>query len=78
MPNDATAFEAKTDDRLTDIEVKLSYSEDLLEQLNLLVYRQQEQIEALQAQVQRLHLMQAASPGEPGTRDPRDELPPHY
>ena len=66
--------------RLTELEVKLSYSEDLLEQLNMTVYRQQEQIDALLAQVAQLRLMQAsaASGGGASARDPRDELPPHY
>ena len=63
--------------RLTELEVKLSYSEDLLEQLNMSVYRQREQIDALLAQVAQLRLMQASAPGG-GARDPRDELPPHY
>jgi SlyX protein len=66
-----------TDARLTELEVKLSYSEDLLEQLNLAVYRQQAQIDALQAQVQALRGQLAAAPGT-AARDPRDELPPHY
>ena len=34
-----------TDQRLTALEIKSSYSDDLLEQLNLLVYRQQLQID---------------------------------
>jgi len=34
--------------RLAEIEIKLSYSEDLLEELNRTVFRQQQQIEQLQ------------------------------
>lgn len=66
--------------RLTELEIKLSYSEDLLEQLNLTVYRQQEQIDALLAHVKQLRLMQAASSegGGGGGGDARNELPPHY
>ncbi|MNG21608.1 hypothetical protein D3C84_1059980 [compost metagenome] len=61
--------------RVTELEVKASFSEDLLDQLNLLVYRQQQQIDSLQAQVAQLRQQ---SP-EPGTaRNLRDELPPHY
>ncbi|MBV8124566.1 MAG: SlyX family protein, partial [Paucibacter sp.] len=33
--------------RLTDLEIKISFQEDLLEQLNQTVFRQQEQIDAL-------------------------------
>ena len=76
---DEAAAADRVDARLTDLEVKLSYSEDLLEQLNLALYRQQAQIDALQAQVAQLRLLQAAAaPGGAGARDPRDELPPHY
>lgn len=65
-------------DRLTELEVKLSYSEDLLEQLNLTVYRQQTQIDALLAQIAQLRLLVVSAPGGGAARDPRDELPPHY
>ena len=34
-------------DRVMELEIKASYSEDLLEQLNLTIYRQQQQIDAL-------------------------------
>ena len=36
-----------TQDRLTDLEVKASFTEDLLDELNQLVARQQQQIDAL-------------------------------
>lgn len=63
--------------RITDLEIKLSFSEDLLEELNRIVYRQQQQIEALQQEMRALRLqVQATSPGE--QRSLRDELPPHY
>ncbi len=63
--------------RLEALEIKASYAEDLLDQLNLLVYRQQQQIDALQQQVAALR-EQAPEPGVGATRNPRDELPPHY
>lgn len=67
----------KEEDRLERIETKLSFSEDLLDELNLTVFRQQEQIDRLQAQMmhlnERLQQMPAGS-----ARDPRDEIPPHY
>jgi SlyX protein len=65
-----------TEQRLTEVEIKLSYTEDLLDELNLMVYRQQQQIDALVEQVKLLR-QQAPEPG--GTqRNPQDELPPHY
>jgi len=63
--------------RLTDLEIKAAYSEDLLEQLNAQIYRQQQQIDAL---VRELREMQQRMP-EPSTstgRNLRDEIPPHY
>ena len=65
-------------DRLTELEIKLSLIEDLVEELNRTVYRQQEQLDLLQAQLRLLYgQMQAnAEPDEP--RNLRDEIPPHY
>lgn len=66
-----------TDQRLTALEIKASYSEDLLEQLNLVIYRQQQQIDALVHELQQVRQQQSSSSaGAP--RNLRDELPPHY
>lgn len=65
------------DQRLTELEIKASYADDLLDTLNHLVARQQEQIDLLLREVSRLRQR-----GEPGAasaaHNPRDELPPHY
>ncbi len=65
-------------DRLTELEIKMSLTEDLVEELNHTVYRQQQQIELLQAQLRVLYgQMQAVTqPDEP--RNLREEIPPHY
>jgi len=63
--------------RLTGLEVKLSFAEDLIESLNDTVFRQQRQIEALAAVLAQLR-EQAAEPGQPGTANLRDDIPPHY
>lgn len=66
-----------TDQRLTELEIKASYSDDLLEQLNLIIYRQQQQIDRLVHEVQQMRQQQPEnSAGTP--RNLRDELPPHY
>ncbi len=65
------------DERLNDLEIKASFTEDLLEQLNLTIYRQQQQIDALVLQVLQLR-QQAPEVGNNGARNLRDELPPHY
>ena len=65
------------DERLTELEVKAAFAEDLLETLNATVYRQQQQIDALQRQVRELREQLMAS-APPESRSLRDELPPHY
>ncbi|MGA0023811.1 MAG: SlyX family protein [Burkholderiales bacterium] len=63
--------------RLSEIEVKLSFSEDLLEELNRTVARQQQQIAALEQQVRDLRLqLQRSLPADPAATG--DEVPPHY
>ena len=65
-------------DRLTELEIKLSLTEDLVDELNRTVFRQQEQLDLLQAQLQLLYkqMQSATGPAEP--RNLRDEIPPHY
>lgn len=68
---------AATEQRLTELEIKASYADDLLDTLNQLVARQQEQIDLLLREVSRLR--QRGEPdAAPGAHNPRDELPPHY
>lgn len=64
--------------RITDLEIKASFAEDTVEQLNAVVVRQQEQIDRLIRELVALR-NQAASAADPGAfRSLRDELPPHY
>jgi len=68
---------AEVEERINELEVKLSFAEDLLEQLNLTVFRQQQQIESLQRDLVALRQQLLASmPAE--SRSLRDEIPPHY
>jgi len=63
--------------RLTELETKLAFAEDLLETLNQTVARQQGQLDSLQQQLRLLHQqLKDAVPDD--TRTPRDEIPPHY
>ncbi len=66
-----------TERRLTDLEVKASFSEDLLDQLNQIVARQQDQIDALRHELAGLR-RQLPEDGAVPYRSLRDELPPHY
>jgi len=63
--------------RLTELETKLAFAEDLLETLNQTVIRQQGQLDSMQLQLRLLHQrLQDTRPDEVNT--PRDEIPPHY
>ncbi len=67
----------ETDERLTRLEIQLAYAEDLLDTLNTLVAKQQDQITLLLREVGQLRRQREDdAPG--GFRSLRDELPPHY
>lgn len=73
-----TELNEQTDQRLSDLEIKASYTEDLLDQLNLTIYRQQEQIDNLLRVVTDLR-KQLPEAGAPGSgQGAVDERPPHY
>ena len=67
----------RIEQRLTDLEVKACFAEDLLDDLNRLVTRQQDQIDTLLREISRLR-QQGADAEPAGMRSLRDELPPHY
>jgi SlyX protein len=68
---------ARVEQRLVDLEMKAAFSEDLVERLNEVIVRQQQEIDLLTQAVLRLNQQGAASEsGAP--RNLRDELPPHY
>ncbi len=65
------------DKRLTDLEVKSSFSEDLLDHLNQVIVRQQQDIDWLVGQVRQLRAQMPDS-GTLGASAPEVDLPPHY
>jgi SlyX protein len=65
-----------TDDRITNLEIKLSFTEDLIEKLNETVYKQQQQIEFLYRELKAIK--EQASSGGAGSGSLKDEIPPHY
>lgn len=67
----------KIEQRLTDLEIKASFTEDLLDQLNQVIVRQQQQLDALVREVSHLRL-QSTQAASAGLSHARDELPPHY
>lgn len=65
------------DHRLTELEVKVSFTEHQLDELNATVFRQQKMIETLQHELRVLRQqIQAAEPQEEWSL--RDQIPPHY
>lgn len=66
-----------TEQRLTDLEIKASFSEDLLDELNQIVTRQQQQIDALISELLQLR-QRLPEGGQRALSHARDELPPHY
>jgi SlyX protein len=65
-----------SDERITNLEIKLSFTEDLIEKLNETVYKQQQQIEFLYRELKAIK-EQASSSGR-GGGSLKDEIPPHY
>jgi len=63
--------------RLVDLEIKASFTEDLVEALNQTIIRQQQQIDLLIRELTHLR-NQGPDDGAPAFRSLRDELPPHY
>lgn len=67
------------EDRITRLESKLCLAEDLVDELNRTVYRQQQQLDQLQAQIRLLYQqMQSGNSVNAERRDLREEIPPHY
>lgn len=63
--------------RITELEIKISYTEDLVEELNRTVFRQQQQIDLLAKELRSLRdQMQSNQPQE--FHSLRDDIPPHY
>lgn len=67
-----------TEQRLTDLEIKASFSEDAIDQLNAVIVRQQRQIDALLAEVSGLREQLTEDGPSRAFRSLRDDLPPHY
>lgn len=64
-----------SEERITNLEIKLSFTEDLIEKINETVYKQQQQIEFLYRELKAIK-EQASSGGGGGSL--KDEIPPHY
>jgi SlyX protein len=66
-----------TEDRITNLEIKLSFTEDLIDQLNQTIYKQQQQIEFLYRELKSIKEQASGGDGT-GSSNPKHEIPPHY
>jgi SlyX protein len=66
------------EDRLERLETRLMATEDLLDELNRTVWRQEQEIERLRAQLRQLADRVATAQGGNGSSRPEDEIPPHW
>jgi SlyX protein len=75
--NTCNSNSSSTNDRLVELEIKASYTEDLIDQLDKVIVRQQEQIDQLIEAI--TELRQSSTDGGLGAaRNLRDDLPPHF
>ncbi|XHS78097.1 SlyX family protein [Burkholderiaceae bacterium UC74_6] len=70
--------EANSESRITELEIKASFMEETIEQLNQVVVRQQTQIDLLIREVIDLKRQAPEEGGGAAPRNLRDDLPPHY
>ena len=68
----------RTEQRLTDLEIKASFTEDLVDSLNQVIVRQQQEIEHLLHRLGMLIEQVESSSTSSPARNLLDELPPHY
>lgn len=66
------------EERLVNIETKIAFQEDLIEELNKMVYQQQKELGRLETICKSLarHIESLAEAGNEST--PANERPPHY
>ena len=66
------------EERLVNIEAKITFQEDLIEELNKMVYQQQQKLDRLEAVCESLarHIQSLSEARNEGM--PANERPPHY
>jgi SlyX protein len=69
--------EQHSEQRITELEIRLALQDDLLDELNQIVSRQQLQIDQLSAALIALQQNQT-TPDQQAPRSLFDEIPPHY
>ena len=70
--------EPSMDERVTDLEIKLTHQEHTIETLNQVVLEQGERLQALARRLEQALERYAATGESPDSGDVADERPPHY
>jgi SlyX protein len=78
MPNSTMDYPHDIEQRLIDLEIKASFSEDTVDQLNQVIVRQQQQIDGLLHEISQLRQQIPASGTGTASGRAADDLPPHY
>lgn len=63
--------------RITELEIKMCYSEDVIDELNRTVFRQQQKIDFLAREIDALRQQIQSTAPQQGI-NLQDEIPPHY
>ena len=68
------------ENRITELEIKVAYQEDTIQQLDRVICQQQDQLDLLKKQLKQLteSNQDASDGGEKGLLSAIDEVPPHY
>ncbi|PHS72603.1 MAG: SlyX protein [Cycloclasticus sp.] len=67
------------DKRITELEIKVAYQEDTIQQLDSVICRQQDQIDALKKQFKQLtETTKDMSEDSKDSQSIIDDIPPHY
>ncbi len=66
------------DDRVTELEIRLTHLEDTIEVLNTTIIKQHDEIDLLQLQVSQLEKKIKASQSSPVAHESEETPPPHY
>ena len=64
--------------RLIDLEIKASFSEDMVDQLNQVIVRQQQQIDLMLREISQLRQQLPEGGSGVATGRSGEDLPPHY
>ena len=66
------------EDQIIEIQTKLSFQDDTIDQLNQVIIEQQKSIDSLQLKLKQLHSLIQENQNSQAPNNPESEIPPHY